>query len=196
MRSKFYTPVNIGFPYFDAEVVNKIFQWDLAMILSNGLSESIVQDESGKYYVNYKGFRCYVQDAYISDFEYYIIDTKTDATKLRDLTNLNASNLRNVDISASGTGTLDNRYITVVSMKYKIPIAYQGISPLKNIIEYAWNNEVSGQTGSTVNPLETDRSGMTGTGQYNLSPEYMTNDTAPTNGALSTTGEIYYVLVR
>ena len=196
MRSKFYTPVNVGFPYFDAEVVNKIFQWDLAMVLSNGLSDSIVQDESGKYYINYKGFRCYVQDAYISDFEYYIIDTATDSAKLRELTNLNASSLRNVDVSAGGTGTLDNRYITVVSMQYKIPIAYQGISPLKNIIEYAWNNEVNGQTGSAINPLETDRSGMTGTGQYNLSPEYMTNDTAATNGALSTTGEIYYVLVR
>lgn len=196
MRSKFYTPVNVGFPYFDAEVVNKIFQWELAMVLSNGLSDGIVKDESGKYYVNYKGFRCYVQDAYISDFEYYIIDTGTDAAKLRELTNINATSLRNVDISAGGTGTLDNRYVTVVNIKYKIPIAYQGISPLKNIVEYAWNNEVNGQTGSSVNPLETDRSSMTGTGQYNLNPEYMTNNTAPTNGALSTMGEIYYVLVR
>lgn len=196
MRSKYFTPVNVGFPYFDAEVVNKIFQWDLAMILSNGSSNSIVQDETGKYYINYKGFRCYVQDAYISELEYHIIDTKTDAGTLRELTNLDASRLRDVDVSASGTDTLDNRYVTVVSLKYNIPIAYQGISPLKKIFEYTWNNEVNGLEGNHMNSMGTDRTGMTGTGQYDLSAQAMSNDNAADNGALTTFGVVNYVLVR
>lgn len=196
MKNKYYTPVNIGFPYFDAEVTNKIFQWDLAMILSNGLSESIVQDESGTYYINYKGFRCYVQDAYITNFNYYIIDAKTDSSQLRALTNMDASNLRDVVVTADNDVNLENSYVTVVGIEYTIPIAYQGITPLKNIFEYVWNNEVNGQTGSTVDPLQTDRSGMTGTGTFSYATQNMTNSSNAGNGALPATGEIYYVLVR
>lgn len=196
MKNKYYTPVNIGFPYFDAEVTNKIFQWDLAMILSNGLSESIVQDESGNYYINYKGFRCYVQDAYITNFNYYIIDAKTDNSQLRALTNMDASNLRDIVVTADNDASLENSYVTVVGIEYTIPIAYQGITPLKNIFEYAWNNEVNGQTGSTVDPLQADRSGMTGTGTFSYATQNMTNSSDINNGALPATGEIYYVLVR
>ena len=122
MKSKYYTPVNIGFPYFDAEVTNKIFQWDLAMILSNGLSDSIVQDENGVYYINYKGFRCYVQDAYITNFNYYIVDAKTDGTKLSQLTNMNSRNLRNVEATIDNNVNLENSYVTVVGIEYTIPI--------------------------------------------------------------------------
>lgn len=196
MKNKYYTPVNIGFPYFDAEVTNKIFQWDLAMILSNGLSESIVQDESGNYYINYKGFRCYVQDAYITNFNYYIIDAKTDNSQLRALTNMDASNLRDIVVTADNDASLENSYVTVVGIEYTIPIAYQGITPLKNIFEYVWNNEVNGQTGSTVDPLQADRSGMTGTGTFSYATQNMTNSSDINNGALPATGEIYYVLVR
>lgn len=196
LKAKYYTPVNVGFPYFDAEVVNKIFQWNLAMVLSNGLSESIVQDETGKYYINYKGFRCYVQDAYISDFEYYILDAKSDISKLKSLVNIDANALKMVTPSVDNDIMLENSYITVVGLKYQIPISYQGISPLKNIIEYAWNNEVNGQTGSAIDPLSTDRTGMTGTGTYDFSSQVMTNENSATNGTLSTMGEIYYILVR
>ena len=196
MKNKYYTPVNIGFTYFDAEVTNKIFQWDLAMILSNGLSESIVQDESGNYYINYKGFRCYVHDAYITNFNYYIIDAKTDNSQLRALTNMDASNLRDIVVTADNDASLENSYVTVVGIEYTIPIAYQGITPLKNIFEYVWNNEVNGQTGSTVDPLQADRSGMTGTGTFSYATQNMTNSSDINNGALPATGEIYYVLVR
>lgn len=196
MKSKYYTPVNIGFPYFDAEVTNKIFQWDLAMILSNGLSDSIVQDENGVYYINYKGFRCYVQDAYITNFNYYIVDAKTDGTKLSQLTNMNSRNLRNVEATIDNNVNLENSYVTVVGIEYTIPITYQGITPIKNIFEYTWQNEVDGQTGSTVNPMQTDRSNMTGTGTYSYATQNMTNSADAANGALPATGEIYYVLVR
>lgn len=196
MKSKYYTPVNIGFPYFDAEVTNKIFQWDLAMILSNGLSDSIVQDENGVYYINYKGFRCYVQDAYITNFNYYIVDAKTDGTKLNQLTNMNSRNLRNVEATIDNNVNLENSYVTVVGIEYTIPITYQGITPIKNIFEYTWQNEVNGQTGSTVDPMQTDRSNMTGTGTYSYATQNMTNSADAANGALPATGEIYYVLVR
>lgn len=196
MKEKYYTPVNIGFPYFDAEVTNKIFQWDLAMILSNGLSESIVKDENGTYYINYKGFRCYVQDAYITNFNYYIIDVKTDAKQLGELTNMDAGKLRKVDIKNDNNASLENSYITVVGIEYTIPMAYQGITPLKNIFEYVWNNEVNGQTDSTVDPLQADRSNMKGTGTFSYATQNMTNSSDTGNGALPATGEIYYVLVR
>lgn len=196
MKSKYYTPVNIGFPYFDPEVVNKIFQWDLAMILSNGTSNTITKDAYGKYCVKYKGFNCYVQDAYITDFEYYVIDTATDAAKLRELTNLDADKLRTVDVSESGTGTLDNRYVTVVGIKYNIPISYVGISPLKKIFEYTWNKEVSGLEGNEMNSIGTDRTNMAGTGVYNDTAQSMTNSGDADNGELTTFGTIYYVLVR
>lgn len=192
MRENYYTPVNVGFPYFNAEVTNNIFQWELAMLLSNGLSSSIVRDEAGRQYINYKGFRCYVQDAYITDFKYYIIDARSDVSHLRQYTNMEASGLRDIGSKAD----LDNGYVTVVGIEYTMPIAYQGITPLKRLFEYAWNNEVAGQTGSTIDPIQTDRSGMTGTGIYSYGVEHMTNEDTTGNGALPSTGRIYYVLVR
>lgn len=196
MRTKLYTPVNIGFPYFDPDVTNKVFQWDLAKILTNDDPTLIKKDNDGKLYVNYKGFRCYVQDAYINKFNYYILDAKTDSSKISELVNMSSSQLKKMRNSKRTDLANENNYITVVGIEYTIPIAYQGVTPLKKIIEYSWNSEVKGNKGNKYNSVETDRSGMTGAGTLTDNVSNMTNSTSAANGALSTTGELNYILVR
>lgn len=197
MKSSYYTPVNVGFPYFDAEVTNKIFQWELAMILTNNNPESIQVDENGKYYVNYKGFRCYVQDAYINEFDYYLVDTKREPSKLYSLVNISGSQLKHL------SKQIGNNYVTVVGIKYTIPMSYQGITPLKRIVEYEWNTEVDGAKGGLYgDKMATDTSGQTGSGTISdTTTQSMTNKYNGTtgtgyNGALSSTGQVNYILIR
>lgn len=192
MRNRLYTPVNIGVPYFDPTVVNKIFQWDLAMLLSSGLSTNIHTDEAGNKFVMYQGFRCYIQDSYITNIKYYIIDTADTQgkQKLREMVHMDADNIQKIGEEA-------NNYVVVVGFEYTIPMAYQGVTPLKNIVEYAWNTEVDGNKDNPLyNSVGTDRSGMTGTGTYSYATSDMTNAVTGVNGLLDSTGEIYYILVR
>lgn len=191
MRNNRYTPVNIGFPYFDPTVTNRMFQWNLAQLLSNGATDSIMVDETGKKYVVFNGFRCYVSEAYITNFNYYIYDAHSSDGKLalKSKVALSSSEL-------NGLTSSENDYVTVVGIEYTIPVSYQGITPLKNIFEYAWRSEVRGaQDNAVFNSIETTVN-RAGSGTYNYTPSSLTNSTNANNGAFSTTGEIYYVLVR
>jgi hypothetical protein len=137
-----YTPVNIGIPYFDAEVTTKMFQWNLAQILSNCDDSNVQIDDNGVPFVNYNGFRCYVQHAYISEYDYYIYDTtkSSDISNLYSKTNLKPTALKKY--TGSGTSA-DNNYVVVVGVKYKIPISYAGITPLKRIVNAVWTHDVN-----------------------------------------------------
>lgn len=218
MTDQLNTPVNLGFPYFDPVVVNKMFRWDLAKILSNGKSDIITQDTDndgnpiGETYVKYNGFKCYVSRAQITDFDYYIYDKEQDADKIKNKINIDASNLTtindNTDTSVTGTaetGKKNNNYIVIVGIKYTIPVRYEGITPLKRICEYSWNQQVNGATGNRYNSVHGDNS-YAGTNktlntdaQDNLTNNLKIQNpdgTEVDNGVLSSTGELYYTLVR
>ena len=200
MKNNFYTPVNIGFPYFDPKITNRIFRWDLATVLTGGHNNSIKYDENGIPYINYKGFRCYAQDAHITNFKYYILD-REDAngrSRLAQLTNIldpstSIGSLTNIT-NESDVNNRTNNYVVVVGIEYTIPIAYEGITPIKNIFEFMWDNEVNGNQGSIYNSVTTANT-HTGTGQYSYATQNMSNSTG-NNGVLETSSSIYYVLVR
>jgi len=222
MVDDMYTPVNIGIPYFDEETINKMFRWNLAQILTNTLSDSIREDPEnpGQYFVAYKGFRCYVQDAYISNLDYYIFDTTnaSDRIELQRLTGLTVKgstassgqgiNTANIE-SPWGAGNNEdktNQYICVVGIKYKIPITYEGVTPLKSIFSYAFKSEANGNTVEGYNAGIQGNNGVSVTHTNNNRADYqeytyqiqdMSNDGSESMGGLvSTTGELYYVLVR
>ncbi len=186
MADNMYTPSNLGFPYFDPTVLNKIFQWNLAKLLSTNTPDALKKDESGQYYVAYNGFRCYASKAYISNIEYYIYDMNNDS----ECNKLN----QKIAIGKSDLSKLkkENNYATVVRIRYSIPIAYQGITPLKNIIKYAWDSEVDGNKNNTMyNSVETNIN-RSGAGQMDTSTQSMSNN----KGELDSLGEIYFVLIR
>jgi hypothetical protein len=199
MKSQYYTPVNIGFAYFSPTVTNKMFRWNLATILSGGSSDSIQKDESGNYYVIYKGFRCYVQQAYISNVNYYIYDLSNMSTSSSEYKQLKAQTGMDISAIKKLTTSSENNYLIVAGIIYSMPVAYQGVTPLKSIINFKWNSEVSSvktvngynnNTSTTGNIISTNTDN---TGSYNTAKVNLTNNTASQAGA---TGEIYYVLTR
>lgn len=199
MRNNLYTPVNIGFPYFDPIVTNKMFQWDLAMILSNGDKDSLQKEKdstgSERYFINYKGFRCYANEARITNFKYYVIDTTTTSgkNKLKNMIDMDTDSITKI-------GGRENNYVAVIGLEYEIPMAYEGITPIAKVFEYTWNKQVRGRDMN--NDSKDDNTVITDTTHksWSFNTSKMTNKATDkdgdANGAIATTGELYYVLTR
>ena len=153
-RDAMMTPLNMGVPYLERDVVDKIFKWNLASILNNGQLEgssmlNVHTDETGRVYVLYKGFRVFVNEAEITDIEYEILDLRDadDAEKFNEYTNMNAGDLT-VNISdADGVGS-ERNFVAIAGISYSVPMQYEGITPVKRIMEYAWSQEVEGMNDS------------------------------------------------
>lgn len=169
-----YTPINLGIPYLDAIVMNKMYKWNLAQLASNCDSDSIQTEKeytytdlyvdpninATDYFVNYKGFKIFADKARITDYQYYVFDlTKSaDRTAYTKLTN------NKVKTSGGGEGIKVNEitgskkikgsedfqeednYVAVVSITYGVPIEYIGITPIRTIFNWVWGREVAGMT--------------------------------------------------
>lgn len=203
MQQNMYTASNIGVPYLDDEIVNKIFRWNIARVLSNCDSDSVQQDEQGQLFINYKGFRCYAQQATISEYEYVVCDLSSGdgRTKFKSLTGMDANRL------GLASDDAENNKITVVGINYTIPVSYIGITPIRRIFNYTWNNQAAGFSGngysSAVDQQWADEAlASVGNGVHDGIEELeagglFSNDdsTLPTN-SVPTTGRLIYTLVR
>ena len=193
-KDSMFTTVNLGIPYMDDEIVAKMFRWNLAQILSNTSSLSIQNLEgTNKYFVNYKGFECYASEAKILDYTYkcYNLDNAADKEEFKQVSNMLTASRNGV--AGGGTGTLgsnyerdDNNIVTVVSIKYSVPVSYKGITPIRNIFNYVWSHEVAGLDGEVDGNLD----GRT----WNTETQDLVGGNI--DGALSTLGELTYILVR
>lgn len=203
-----YTTANLGIPYLDKEITTRMYQWNLAMILSNCSSGSIQVDENGKQFVNYKGFRCYVQDAELSDFQYKVYDLSSsiDANAFVRQTNLSSyaeTISSQIDEIKDNTFSYDsdhrevkdNALVTVVGIKYTLPMTYQGITPLKNIINFAWNHEVAGMSDSSYS-FGSERQSYDDLTASAMISGGLEGTTSAEVGVLPTSGKLVYTLVR
>lgn len=187
-----YTTVNIGIPYMDRDVANKMFRWNLTQLLSNCNSALIQRDQAGQSFVNYKGFRVYCNQAEITRYTYEVLDMRdaADVQKLKDRTNIDGSRLG----LTSGNGSdQSNNYVTIVGIEYNVPVAYEGITPIRSVFNYAWNHEVEGY-------IKPD-----GSGGYTNVASLHWNDASQnfnggglesTSGTILTEGKLIYSLIR
>ena len=192
-RQAMMTPLNMGVPYLEREVVDRIFKWNLASILNNGQMNgrnmlNVHTDDLGRTYVLYKGFRVYVGDAEITDIDYEILDLKnsSDASKFNDYTNMRAG-----DLTANITDEAkERRYVAVAGIKYTVPMQYEGITPIKRIMEFAWEQKVEGMNDS----------GNGGSNKkWNATAEATLNQggfKGSTNGELPVSGRLVYYIIR
>lgn len=148
------TPLNMGVPYMDEEVLEKIFRWNLAQIASDCNSNAIRQDDSGNYCIFYKGFRVYADQARITGINYkvYDIEDTKDLQDFKTLTHIDPSKLGYDDSLIEYLGGYENdderKRICVVGLEFSIPIGYEGVTPIKSIFNFVWNNEVEGLDGN------------------------------------------------
>lgn len=145
-REAMMTPLNMGIPYLDKNVVEKIMKWNLASILNNGQVDGSnflnMYENSGRVYVLYKGFRVFVNEAKITNIEYKILDLTTSQGKsdFKTYTNMDAS-----VITSTTDGNSDERNkVCLAGISYTVPMQYEGITPMKRIMEFGWNQRVAG----------------------------------------------------
>ena len=190
----FMTPLNFGVPYIDEPTVDKMFKWNLTQMLSNCNSEAIVKDDYGNYCVEIDGFWVYANQAQITNVEYQVFDT-TNTSEARDfkhLTNIDPDNLGFAFDNYLGTNDDERQRICIISVEYTVPVTYMGITPIKSIFNWAWNNEVDGYYDQYP----------TGVNKPNLSYDYGASNlegggfTGDTTGVLPVPGKLIFYLVR
>ena len=194
-----YTPLNIGITFLDKPTVQKIFRWNLTKLLTNGYDERILKDEAGNYYVQYNGFRCYANEATVNiTYEVYQLDDKGYNAQFAAITgigNPNAANKGDLGIATDsafiqetmGIASDERKYVCLAKISYTMPVAYEGISPIKEIFEFAFKNEVQGLNTTTPNVADQT---------WNYNKENLSG--GGVNGAYTTptSGNIYYYVVR
>lgn len=153
-RDVLMTPLNMGVPYMDKGVLEKIFRWNLTQIASDCNSDAIRQDANGNYCVFYKGFRVYANQAKIKSIEYrvYDLDNSKDLQDFKELTHIDPSKLGYDDSLIDYMGGYENdderKRICVAGLEFSVPIAYEGVTPIKSIFNFVWNTEVEGLDGT------------------------------------------------
>lgn len=152
-RDVMMTPLNMGVPYLDQATLQKIFRWNLTQMTSDCQPAAIRQDDNGAYCVYYKGFRVYADLATITNLEYrvYDIDNAKDLQDFRELTSIDATNLGYDDSLIEYLGGYENdderKRICVVGIEFNVPIAYEGITPVRSIFDWVWDQEAKGLDG-------------------------------------------------
>ena len=149
-KESMMTPSNLGIPYLDKAVLERMFQWNLAQLMSNTNPDNIKRDDNGVSYVAYKGFRIYANLATISRLEYKTFDLKNpgERVEFNRVTNIDPDNINfHFDDRLSyvqGLGEEERNKVCIVGIEYDIPVAYEGITPIKNIFNFVVSNEVEG----------------------------------------------------
>lgn len=204
----YYTPLNIGITFLDEATVTKIFRWNLTKLLTNGYNARIVEDpdNTGSYYVQYNGFRCYANQAEI-EIKYKVYDLgnpsgidRAEFAKITGIGDPNAANLGSLGFVSDSTVIKDTmgidederQKICLAHITYKMPVAYEGISPIKSIFEFAFKREVQGYNveDQTWNYNKEHLNGG-GLATADKTYEEIKNEiTTPTSG------NIYYYVIR
>ena len=197
-RDVLMTPLNMGVPYLDADILQHMFQWNLAQIASDCNSNAIRTDDSGQYCIYYKGFRVYADEARITNIDYQVfdIDNAAEKQKFSELTHIDTDNLGFDDslINYMGGYTNDDerKRICVVALEFSVPIAYEGVTPIRNLANFAWNEEVAGLDGNGDNQsVGTHWNDM----KADLESGGWGNSTTPA-GVLPVPGKLIYYVVR
>ena len=170
-----YTPINLGIPYLDSTITNRMYQWNLARLASN-CDPDLIQTEAihtyndlykdpyvnnKDYFINYKGFKIYADRAEITEYEYNVYDLtkQEDRDAYRKLTNnrvnVGENSIHTNDKTSNKFEDEDN-FVAVVSITYGVPVEYIGITPIRTIFNWVWNREVEGITRTNGSKQGTD----------------------------------------
>lgn len=212
-RKNLYTPANLGIPFIDGTTASKMFRWNLASILSNCNSANIKIDENGGQYISYKGFKCYAQNAEITNITYKMYDLSgrpgtdrnSEAVELKNETGIR---VKGVNSSSSGVSIpswdelsknysgwkeIDQSVIITATVDYEIPISYEGITYLGPIFSYVFNrnNLVEGLDGDLP---EFDEQNFTSPG-LNITGTLDSTYEGPI-GTLPSAGKLVFTLVK
>ena len=140
------TPLNLNITYLDEEAVEKIARWHIGKIFSTGNPHN-ANASSSRPYVKFKGFRIYPQEVVLNKIEYEEINIIDEPDKFTEITGINPSGL-----TQDGSGD-ERAIVSIASLEFTVPVAYEGVTPLKQIIRFGLSflrDEVPPQVGDGV----------------------------------------------
>lgn len=197
------TPLNLGITYLDQGTIQKIARWNLTNLLCDGIEnggrlDRLRRDANGVY-VQYKGFKVYTGELRVEGIDYEVVSLMQQYGKdyLMKYGHLDADKLL-----ANMGGALDERgNICFATVRYSLPIKYDGITNLKRITEFFWNKQVDGLTDGSGNTLygysgnqsmENTMAGAT----FNSPVTDMTGGGFGYDGTIAVPGKIVYFVTR
>lgn len=197
-REVLMTPLNMGIPYLDKTTVDRMFKWNITKILSNCDSDLITpanESTTGEAYVRFKGFKVFTARARITNLEYKVfnLNDNSERAEFKNITNIDPTNIGfDTDIVTGDLSSDERSRICLVGITYNVPMAYEGITPLKSIIAYVWDTKVKGVNSNT------DRSNAI---EYRFNDNAIGNMTSgglrgDTTGVLPVPGQLIYYIVR
>jgi hypothetical protein len=109
-------------------------------VLSAGNPDMVITNpaDGSNPYVVYKGFRIYYNSIYVDNPSYraYDLFNATDKKDFEKLTNIDTDRyILNARINEND----ERRYVVVASMKYKVRVGYEGITPIKRLFQWVVN---------------------------------------------------------
>lgn len=132
------TPANLGVTYLDRATLQRIAAWNMTKLLAFGYPGNI-EGTGSMAYVQYKGFRVYTNQLQIKGIRYSVVPISS--YKFKEITNMDYQNL-GVDATDS-----ERTQICVAEVTYSVPVAYYGITPIKELYSYTMRNRVGGLDG-------------------------------------------------
>lgn len=184
--------LNSGIVYLDGDIITKIARWNLVSTLSDGKPSNIVIETGANRsadYVKHRGFRIYYNTFRVTDIKYTVYNTSTPGGRaaLEAVTNLDASKLHH------DGDERDN--ICVAQIKYDVGVAYFGVTPLRSVMEYVFQNQVRGMSGANTSAIGGFNGGPS-TSSLNNNTNKVSSGGGATTWTAPVSGYIYYYIVR
>lgn len=202
------TPLNLGIPYLDEDTITRMLQWNMAQLASDCQPSLIRKDPNSvrypdKYYVYYNGFRVFAQDAKVKHLDYKVYEVDNgDKDEFKRVTHINPDNLGFLySMEDLGISNDERKNICVVGIEYTMPVSYEGITPLRTLVEFIWDYDVKGYAANG----EADNPGYTETGVHswddltadlNAGGFNGNREADATKGVLPVPGKLIYYVVR
>lgn len=174
-KESLVTPLNFGIPYMDENTVQKIYRWNLGMLVSNCSREAIYEDGTlrpgDNRAVHRNGFLVYANEATIGadsnaddGIAYEIIspDSPNYESRINELVNINMQAIEDAYVNSSvgsvptsldellgtsASGGDERKTVCILKVDYRVPIGYEGVTPLMNIYNYVFRQDSTGMGG-------------------------------------------------
>ena len=186
--NQYVTPLNQGITYIDSTALTKITKWALVNNLSNGMRNQVIPSSAKLQnnqinhiydYVEYSGYRVYFNTFMVTGITYHIYDLNVkksrEAFAIKTGVGYGNENYWNNElnitslVNAQDTISRERRYVCVADIDYTMTVAYDGVTPLKRVINFMNNRVVEGaasMNGVDYRPTASNQTDKTVNGSY------------------------------
>lgn len=141
------TALNSGITYLDRETLETIARWNMVSNFYGGNPDMLVEGDTvimgnnggnaDDYdYVLYDGYKIYFNTLNITDIDYDVYDLTTTSGAEGFASRTNVGDIDYWKNTVGLDGSDERKYVCVADVKYSINVSYDGITPIKKIMQY------------------------------------------------------------